>query len=559
MTAADPYAARPWLAQYAPDRPQTISIDYTDALAMFKAAVARAADQTALRYFDGSLTYREVDEQSDALASALLARGFAAGDRLALYLQNVPQFVIGELAAWKAGGIAVPVNPMNRARELEVILRDCGATALLCHRYLYRDVAAEVIPALPQSVLAIVTSEREYQTRNDLRALPADDVAPIPGTLELSELIAAGRGTSPPPVSYGGDDVALIVYTSGTTGVPKGAMVTHKNIGFTAQVYRDWMNNEEGAPIYGLAPLFHITGLIGHIALAHINAAPLGLTYRFEAGVVLGALREYETAFTIGAITAFIALMHHPEATRDSLATLRRLYSGGAAIPPSVVQQFEAKFGHVIHNAYGLTETTSPSTCTPLNVAGPTDPDSGALSVGVPTYHTIVSIAGEDGRTVPLGEVGEIVVTGPQVVKGYWNKPDETRRSIPDGHLLTGDVGYMNEAGWVFIVDRKKDMINASGYKVWPREVEDVLYTHPAIREAAVIGIPDDYRGESVKAVVSFKPQQNAQPDELVAFCRERMAAYKVPRVVAIIDDLPKTPTGKILRRVLRDEATAPV
>lgn len=556
MNGADAYAGRPWVELYAAQQPRSLKVDFSDALAMFKAAVGRAPDRPALRYFDGTLTFAEVDAQSDALALALLGRGFGKGDRLALYLQNVPQFVIGELAAWKAGGIAVPVNPMNRARELEIILKDCGAKALLAHRYLYRDAAAQVLPQLAEPVLAILTSEREYQTRNDTRALPAEEVAPISGTLEFSELVAQNTGT-PPSVNYVKDDIALIVYTSGTTGVPKGAMNTHGNVCFTAQFYRDWIDNAEGSPIYGMAPLFHITGLIGHIALSQLIAAPLGLTYRFEPSVVLEAMQEYQTAFTIGAITAYIALMHHPEAKRETLASIKRLYSGGAAIPPSVIDAFAEKFGHTIHNAYGLTETTSPATATPLFTKSPVDPESGALSVGVPIYDTVISIAAEDGSSLPVGEVGEIVIAGPQVVAGYWNKPEETERSIPGGRLNTGDVGFMNQQGWFFIVDRKKDMINASGYKVWPREVEDVLYTHPAVREAAVIGIPDEYRGESVKAVVSFKPGQNVETSELIAFCRERMAAYKVPRLITTTDDLPKTPTGKILRRVLRDEAAA--
>jgi long-chain acyl-CoA synthetase len=472
----------------------------------------------------------------------------------------VPHFIIGQLAAWKAGGIAVPINPMNKTRELKLLLEDSGAKAILLHRHLYRDVAAEVLPQLDHPVLAIVASEREFQTRNDTRVLPKVETGPIAGTLEFGDLIAANRGKKPAgDPKYGKDDVALIVYTSGTTGVPKGAMNTHGNLGFTAQVYRDWMSEDEGGPVYGLAPLFHITGLIGHIALAQINAAPLGLTYRFDPAVTLEAFREYRPVFTIGAITALIALMHAPDAKREDLASLKRLYSGGAAIPPSVVQQFQDKFGLYVHNAYGLTETTSPSTATPQGADPPVDPNSGSLSIGVPVYHTQIDIVGEDGNPAPVGEVGEIVVSGPQVVKGYWQKPEETERSLPGGRLNTGDVGFMDADGYFFIVDRKKDMINASGYKVWPREVEDVLYTHPAIREAAVVGIHDDYRGETVKAVVSFKPGRRVEPEELVAFCRERMAAYKVPRVVIAIEELPKTPTGKILRRLLREETPATV
>jgi long-chain acyl-CoA synthetase len=556
-TAGDAYAAQPWKAQYAPQRPQSIAVDWTDALAMFRAAVERAADKPALRYFDGTLTYRELDEQSDALALALQARGFGPGDRLALFLQNVPQFPIGQLAAWKAGGIAVSINPMNKQREVKVLLEDSGAKALLLHRALYRDVAAEVLAELASPVLAIATSEREYQTRNDTRVLPAEETPRIPGVLELSDLIATYRGGKPAPVTFAADDTALLTYTSGTTGVPKGAMNTHGNIGFTAQIYRDWMDNPEGSSVYALAPLFHITGLIGHIALAQLIAGPLGLTYRFEPNVTLEALQETQAQFTIGAITAFIALMNHPGATREHFASMRHIFSGGASIPPTVVEQFEKTFGHRIHCAYGLTESTSPATATPLDSNPPVDPASGSLSIGTPVYLTHIRIEGDDGSLAPPGEIGEIVISGPQIVKGYWNKPEESQRSIPGGSLKTGDVGFMDAGGWFYLVDRKKDMINAAGYKVWPREVEDVLYTHPAIREAAVVGIPDEYRGETVKAVVSLKPGATLETDDLVAFCRTRMAAYKVPRVVRIVDDLPKTVTGKILRRMLRDEPAA--
>jgi long-chain acyl-CoA synthetase len=217
-----------------------------------------------------------------------------------------------------------------------------------------------------------------------------------------------------------------------------------------------------------------------------------------------------------------------------------------------VVTQFSEKFGHYIHNGYGLTETNSPTHAVPLEREAPVDPASGALSIGVPWFNTISRICDDEGKEVPVGEVGEIVSEGPQIVPGYWNKPEKTAESFRAGRFHTGDVGFMDKDGWFYLVDRKKDMINAAGYKVWPREVEDVLYTHPAVREAGVIGVPDDYRGESVKAVISLKAGAQVTPEELIAFCKERMAAYKYPRMVEIVEDLPKTVTGKILRRELR-------
>jgi long-chain acyl-CoA synthetase len=249
----------------------------------------------------------------------------------------------------------------------------------------------------------------------------------------------------------------------------------------------------------------------------------------------------------------FIALMNAPNADHDALSSLGKIWSGGAPIPPSTVKAFQQAFGQYIHNIYGLTETTSPSHCTPAHAEAPVDEASGALSVGVPVYDTVVRIVGEDGTDLPPGEVGEIVTTGPQVVKGYWNKPEETERALPGGSLHTGDVGYMDERGWFYIVDRKKDQINAGGYKVWPREVEDVLYEHEAVREAAVVGVPDEYRGETVKAFVSLRAGKEVTAEELIAFAKARMAAYKYPRQIEFLDEIPKTVSGKLLRRELRE------
>jgi long-chain acyl-CoA synthetase len=309
---------------------------------------------------------------------------------------------------------------------------------------------------------------------------------------------------------------------------------------------------QPGDSVYGVAPLFHITGLIGHIAVALLVPAPLVLTFRFEPSVAADAVAEHRVTFTIGAITVFIAWANSSEVTREHLSSLRSVYSGGAPIPAAAVRAFQDKFGHYIHNGYGLTETNSPSHAVPFSRKAPVHADSGAVSVGVPVPNTMVRIVGENGEDLPVGEVGEIVTEGPQVAKGYWNKPDETAHAMPGGRFHTGDVGFMDDEGWFYLVDRKKDQINAAGYKVWPREVEDVLYEHPAVREAAVVGVADTYRGESVKAFVSFKPDSTATDEDIIEFCKERLAAYKYPRQVEVLDELPKTVTGKILRRQLR-------
>ncbi|HKY92410.1 MAG TPA: AMP-binding protein [Nevskiaceae bacterium] len=542
---------RPWTALYSQGHAPDISVEHRDGLSLFRAAVERAAAKPALRYFDATLTYGELDRLSDAAALALQAGGVQRGDRVALFLQNVPQFVLMLVAAWKAGAIAVSINPMNRERELGLLLADCQPRALVSHESAYREVV-QTVRATHAVPLVITTSELEFQMRADPRLFASSRRERHADTVDLQEWIAPFLGRKPQPPAFAPSDTAMLVYTSGTTGLPKGAMNTHGNVAFTAQVYRDWIGLPEGGSILGIAPLFHITGLIGHIAASFIVAGPLVLTYRFEPGVMLDAIVEHRPAFTIGAITALIALMNHPGATRESFSSLQAVYSGGAPIAPAVVEQFESKFGLYIRNAYGLTETTSPSTVTPFDKRGPVDPDFGALSVGTPTFNTDIRIVDDAGATLPAGQAGEIVIRGPQVVAGYWNKPEESAKAIRDGWLHTGDVGVLDDKGWLYLVDRKKDMINAAGYKVWPREVEDVLYTHPAVREAAVVGIPDEYRGENVKAVLSLKPGASVTAEEIVEFCKPRMAAYKYPRVVEFLPDLPKTVTGKILRRELR-------
>ena len=547
------YDEKPWLSLYDQGQPAEIALEFTDALSMFRASVSRNPDGDIIRYFGGRITARELDELSDAFAVALAALGVQAGDRVAVYVQNVPQFVIAVLAAWKAGGIAVPVNPMNRARELDAVLRDSGARVLVCLEGLYRDVARAVIEDGGLETAVVTTSELDYRARDDQRVFAGIERLDHPGAHDMAELIERHRGQVPPDVTFGPDDTAFLTYTSGTTGPPKGAMNSHRNVVFNSQAYRQWCGLGPDDVILGVAPLFHITGLIAGVTTSLLLGAPLVLAYRFEPSAMLEAIRDERATFTVGSITVFIALMNAPDAQREALASLTRIWSGGAPIPPSTVKAFQAQFGQYIHNIYGLTETTSPSHGVPYDATVPVDDASGALSVGVPVFNTVVRIVGDDGQDLPAGEVGEIVTSGPMVVPGYWNKPEETAHALPGGALHTGDVGYMDATGWFYIVDRKKDQINAGGYKVWPREVEDVLYQHEAVREAAVVGVPDAYRGETVKAYVSLRPGQTATAEELIAFCRQQMAAYKYPRQVEFLDELPKTVSGKLLRRELRD------
>ena len=550
------YDERPWLARYPEGQAHDIEPEFPSALAMFSDALRRAPDTDIVRYFDGTLTLAELDRLSDRFAVALADRGFERGHRLATYLQNIPQVLIAVIGTWKAGGIVVSINPMSRTRELTTLLTDCEATALLAEEDLFGQVAHEVVPTIPSLRIAWTTSPLEYQTRHDPRLFAGVERVRHEGTEDLEEVLASVGDRRPEPVELGLDDVAFLGYTSGTTGPPKGAMNTHRNVVFNARTYRDWIGLTPEDSVLGVAPLFHITGVVAHLAVCLLVPMPLVLAYRFEPSVTMDAIREHRPTFTAGSITVFIALMNTEGATKDDMTSLSKIFSGGAPIPPSTVKAFADHFGHYIHNIYGLTETTSPSHGVPRGAEAPVDEASGALSVGVPTFSTVVRIMRDDGTDADVGEVGEIVTRGPQVVPGYWNKPEETENALraPDVsvELKTGDVGYMDAQGWFYVVDRKKDQINAGGYKVWPREVEDVLYEHPAVREAAVVGVPDEYRGETVKAFVSVRPGQSVEPDELIEFCKQRMSAYKYPRQVELLDEIPKTVTGKLLRRALR-------
>lgn len=544
------YAAKPWIsllseAQRAPVSPAETLVH------AFRASVARTPEHPALAYFDGRLSYRETDALSDSVAGHLAAKGLKRGDRVAIMLQNSPQFVLALLGAWKAGATVVPLNPMYKSGEVGHVLKDAEVTALICADRAWESYLRDTAAAAPTVRIAVTACELDLQSQNDDRVLNFERLS---APEDADDLVAVARRglAAPDGRELTAADVALISYTSGTSGTPKGAMNSHGNIMVNAERQRTGHPVAEGSSYFALAPLFHITGMVCQLAACLTNAGTLVLAYRFHPGVVLDAFAEHRPAYTVGPSTAFMALAAHPDVTRDHFASFQVISSGGAPLPPALVEKFRAGFGPYIRNGYGLTECTAPCAAVPPEREAPVDPVSGTLSVGVPGPDTIVRILDENGDEVPFGEQGEIAVRGPQVVSGYWRLPDSTAAAFPDGELRTGDIGFMDRDGWLYVVDRKKDMINASGFKVWPREVEDVLYTHPAVREAAVVGVPDAYRGETVRAYVSLRPGAVVESGELGAYCKERLAAYKYPREVEILPELPKTASGKILRRELR-------
>jgi long-chain acyl-CoA synthetase len=520
-------------------------------IGMFRATVAEAPDSPLLAYFDSVLTTAEVDQISDALAVALVDRGVVRGHRVAMYTQNVPQYVIALIATWKLGGIAVAINPMLTPREIAKLIGDSKPAVFLAMSELYSDELAKVLAESTVSRI-VTTSALDWQHDGDPRVLPDRRIDTPAGTEDLKSLVRQYDGRIPPDVTIIPDDVAVITYTSGTTGVPKGAMNTHRNVAIGGLAYRDWFDLDHHDVILGVAPLFHVTGLSGHIAVAIAARAALVLFYRFDVGVTLDMIHRHRTTFTVGAITVFTALANSPVVAATGLATLNKIASGGAPIPAATVNRFESRFGVYIHNVYGMTETTSPVLGVPMGARAPVGAETLALSVGIPVLSAQVRVVDEIGAPAPAGHLGELAVHGPQIVPGYWCNETQTDAAIPNGWLLTGDVGYVDENGWYYLVDRKKDMIIVSGFKVWPREVEDVLYTNDAVLEAGVVGIPHPYRGETVKAYISLREGFSTQPQELIEYCRSRMAAYKYPREVEIVDVIPKTATGKILRRSLR-------
>ncbi|MPZ73114.1 MAG: AMP-binding protein [Nitriliruptorales bacterium] len=548
------YDDRPWLALYPPDVEGELRQRHETMLAVWRAAVVARGEAPCLHAFDTTLTYAEVDTLTDAFAVALQVGGLQSGDRVGVYLQNDPQWPVALIGTWKAGGIAVALNPMLKTRELTDHLNDSGVTVLVCLESLYADVVQHVLPDVP--VRRVITTHPadwlDQDTPQHVRH-SVGEKAQVAGAEDLRDVVGRFTGRKPEAVDCGRDTVAILTYTSGTTGPPKGAMNTHGNMSYNAQVFAEWFDLGTDEVVLGVAPLFHITGIVAHMATAWYAACPLVLFHRFDAGEALRMIERWRATFVLGAITMYIAMMEHPDAAGHDLSSVSKCGSGGAPVSPATVERFEQITGIYIHNVYGLTETTSPSHLTPLGTHPPVDPRSGALSVGLPVPGCVSRITDvETGEELPVGEIGEIVIAGPMVVPGYWGKPEESRRAIRDDGLHTGDVGFMDEQGWFYIVDRAKDQINASGYKVWPRDVEDVLYRHPAVREAAVVGKPDPYRGETVKAYVSLVAGSAVQPDELIEFCRQDMAAYKYPREIEILSELPKTQTGKLLRRELR-------
>ena len=550
------YDQKPWLNTYPRWLPSKLTVPEHSILDAFLQKASAYPANPCLYYFDRILEFREIEKLATALAAALAGMGVDRGDRVIVVMQNIPQAVIACLAIWVQNGVVVPLNPMYTAQDFKHYLNDCGARYFICQDDIYAGQAGAALQERPE-VKVIITSPLDLlgdQKRPEqFKGVAKQTFAQ---TQDFMELIQIHSDREIQVISPDPSDLAYLVYPSGTTGPAKGAMIRHRNVLHNAIVYQEASRLDRTDVVLGVAPFFHITGIVAHQAVAFHLGIPIVLFARFDVQETLRLIEKYRVTFTVASITVFIAMLNHPQLKHFDLSRFIKAYSGGAPVPPSTAKRFKDDMGLAIYNVYGLTESCSPATITPLGMTGPVDEHTGALSVGLvsPGHNAWIVDLENPEIEVPVGEEGELVLAGPGITDGYWEKPEETANAVKKGRFFTGDVAKMDSRGWCYIVDRKKDLINVSGYKVWPRDVEDVLYQHPAVKEAAVVGVADDYRGETVKAFVALVDDQKDKvtPDELISFCKQKLAAFKYPRIVEIIEEVPKTSTGKFLRRQLR-------
>ncbi len=483
-------------------------------------AAAERPSHPALRMDDLVLSYSELREAAGRVTSLLSSLGVAPGDRVGIMLPNVPAFPMAFYGTLAAGAVVVPMNPLLKSREVTFYLDNSGAKVL----FAWYAAAGEAAKGAAAAGAQLVTVDEP-----DMNSL-------------LASLFALHTWAD-----RADDDDAVILYTSGTTGQPKGAELTHANLTRNAEITAETLlNATPGDVVMGCLPLFHVFGLTCGLNATVVGGATLTLLPRFDAAKALHIIARDRVTIFEGVPTMYAGMLHSPAAADADTSSLRLCISGGAAMPVEILHAFEKTFGCIILEGYGLSETS------PVASFNHPDAERKPGSIGTPVTGVEMRVVDANGADVPPGEVGEIAIRGHNVMKGYWNKPEATAEAIPDGWFRTGDLARVDEDGYFFIVDRKKEMIIRGGYNVYPREIEEVLYEHPAVAEAAVVGIPHDSLGEEVGAAVALKPGATATPEELQAYVKERVAAYKYPRHVWLEDELPKGPTGKILRREVR-------
>jgi long-chain acyl-CoA synthetase len=551
--------AKPWIRHYDKGVPHTLHPYPEETLVDVVRRSAEEQPQHSAMYFKGaSLSYRELDRQSDALAGALLSLGLGIGDRVALIMPNSPQMIICELGIWKAGAIAVPMNPLYTVLELEHALNECGAETVIVLTPFYEKIKR--VQTVSRLKRVIATSIKEYLSplNNILFTLLKEKkdghrVKLHKGDHWLGALLADQAGAKFLPVPIRHDDPAIFLFSGGTTGNPKCVVITHQGLVMTGMQIASWFSVilEKGKDVILLnMPLFHVYAQVGIMTAALIERYPLVLVPNpRDLDDLLHTIKTLKPAVLPGVPTLFTALINHPRVKRDSsiLKSLKLSVSGAAPLMLETKRRFEELTGGRIIDAYSLTESALASVFTPI---------LGTYkhgSVGIPVPDVEIRIVDpETGLDDLVGqEVGEIIMRAPQIMKEYWQNPTETALVLRDGWLYTGDLGYLDEDGYLFIVDRKKDVIKPGGFQVWPRDVEEAIATHPAVFEVGVAGVPDSYQGEAVKAWVVLRSGHELTVDELREHCRQDLAAYKVPKHVEFTTALPKSTIGKVLRRKL--------
>jgi long-chain acyl-CoA synthetase len=550
---------KPWLKFYEPHVPEHIDYSEITMPAALEETARRYPDHTALIFKDAKITYREYNEAVDRFAAALQGLGVKKGDRVAVHLLNCPQFPIAYYAVLRIGGIVVPCNPVYTAREMRHQLKDSGAEVIVTLSLMYpiiKQIRAEtklrhVIVAniktyLPPLLRVLFTLFKEKKGGHRV------DISGDANTYWFTDVLAKGPA-KPQPVELSGEDTAVLMYTGGTTGVSKGAQLTHKNILVNAQQCKVWISAGEAEDISLTAlPLYHSFAMTTCMNMdTLIGAAMLLIPDPRDLEDLLKNITKHKPTFYPGVPAMYVAINNHPDLSKYDVSSIKACVSGAAGLPVEVQKRFQELTGAKLVEGYGLSEAS------PVTHANPIYGENRVGTIGVPWPDTEVRIVdAETGEQVlGVGEAGELCVHGPQVMTGYWNMPEETANTLREEWLYTGDIAVMDEDGYFKIVDRKKDMIlGAGGFNVYPREIEDVLYEYPKVLEAAAAGIPVAGKGERVKVYIVLKEGETATEEEIIAFCRENLAPYKVPKFVEFRTDLPKTIVGKILRRVLVEE-----
>lgn len=554
-------ATRPWLAAYPPGVPGDIDVAGLKTLTeLYAHSITAFGDRTAVTCFGSDMTYAELGRQARALAASLQADGLAKGDRVAIMLPNVPSYPVAIVAVHLAGAVVVNVNPLYTSREMAAQVQDSGARVLIVLENFAHTVAGaldeidlrRVLIAGPGDGLGLKGQAINLASRHLRKAVPPYT---LPPGLAIRFADALKTKTALRPVPVAPDDLAFLQYTGGTTGVAKAAMLTHRNVAANVEQSVTWfdaMDTNHVRVMVTALPLYHIFALTACFLFSvRIGGSCLLIPNPRDCDGFVKTLSRARFTSIAGVNTLFNMLVNHPKIGTVDFSHLDFVIGGGTAVQSAVATRWKALTGHAIIEGYGLSETS------PVLCANPNTLDEFSGTIGFPLPSTIVSIRDEEGRPVPPGERGELCAQGPQVMRGYWNRPDETARAMTaDGYFRTGDVAVMSEGGEVKIVDRLKDMILVSGFNVYPNEVEDVMASHPGVLECAVVGSPHAETGEMVVAHVVLK-DQTVTTDDLRSYARTQLTGYKVPRTVVLHDALPKTNVGKVLRRVLRDDTPA--